>query len=149
MLTLSAKSGVIWDVVPALEAAQPVIAKAFADLKKVAIVTSARDSKHSEHTAHTTGRAIDLRITTLFSDISFAAGLRAWYERLYTFAHDLALLLEAAGLDGVFYVVLERDHLHVEWAPKGEAPNIKGWAKERRVYATAEVRGYLDGKAAA
>lgn len=149
MLTLPAKAAVVWDVCFELDAAQGVIAKSYADVKAKVMVTSARDGQHSKLTAHSQGRAIDLRITTLFTNISFAQGLRAWYERVLAFAHDLALVLEAAQLGGEFYVVLERDHIHLEWAPKGQAPNIKGWSPERHVYTHPEVRAYLDGKVTA
>lgn len=147
MLTLEAKSTVNWDVCTAIEAAQPTIARVYQDVKAKAVVTSARDSDHSKKTAHSTGRAIDLRITSLFRET--AGILRAWYERILAFAHDLAIALEQSGIDGVFYLVLERDHIHLEWAPKGTPPNIKGWKPEQHVYIHPEVKVYLAPKVTA
>lgn len=145
MLTLEAKAAVVWDVCPELEAAQATLAKCYQDVKAKAVVTSARDSVHSKHSAHALGRALDLRITTLYKEISLYQ-VRAWYERILAFAHDVALALEHAALSGEYYVVLERDHIHVEWAPKGGQPNIQGWTEGRHVYTTAEVQGYLSPK---
>lgn len=147
-MPLQRKSTVIWDVCPALEAAQDTISRVYLEAKGIATVTSARDSDHSKLSAHSRGWAIDLRISTLFPTFQ-AAGLRTWYERLLTFTHELALALERMGGEGLFYAVLERDHIHLEWAPKGVNPNIKGFRPEIHVYTTSEVKAFLSPKAGA
>lgn len=65
------------------------------------VVTSAADSTHKRGSLHYVGAAADFRTREL------AAGV------LSSFRDDVAALL---GPD--FDVVLEVDHLHVEWQPK-------------------------------
>lgn len=139
--TLEKKPSVIWDVCPEIEAAQDVIAKAYLEAKAKAVVTSARDSKHSAHTAHTDGRAIDLRITNLFIGVSIYAG-KEWWEKVLAFAHDLAIALEQVQVPGRFDLVLEKDHIHLEYSSTA-TPNIKGWDPGKFVYQTSEVKGYM------
>ena len=66
-----------------------------------AIITSARDGEHSEGSLHYEGKAIDLRTRDL---------PKALIEEL---AADLA-----AGLGTAWDVVIEDDHVHVEFDPK-------------------------------
>lgn len=68
-----------------------------------AIITSANDGEHMHGSKHYTGEAIDLRII----DISMNE------------ARDLALGLKKA-LGDDWDVILEKDHIHVEYDPKPE-----------------------------
>ncbi len=67
-------------------------------------VTSANDSTHSTGSLHYKNRAYDIRIKNIAGDETPEA--QAWVERI-----KLAL-----GRD--YDVILERDHLHVEFDPK-------------------------------
>jgi len=66
------------------------------------VITSVTDGKHKEGSRHYTGDAIDIRIWNLPEDVSY---LQA--------SSDLRSLL-----DDDYDVVLESDHIHVEWDPK-------------------------------
>lgn len=149
MLTLESKPGVEWvDMAPALEQVQDVIGEHYAKVGDKAIVTSARDSKHSKHTAHADGRAMDLRITKLFAKIPHPSAA-VWWRMVFEFGGELADRLERAtmlrGIPGRFDVVLEATppHLHLEWTESGKIPNIIGWKAAQKVYATAEARSYM------
>lgn len=75
------------------------------------VVTSGRDSKHGPNSLHYSGRAVDLR-TRDFTP-----------EAKRDFYRYLKGKLDNRGFD----VVLEGDHLHIEWDPKtGDAP----WLQE-------------------
>ena len=67
-----------------------------------AVVTSAIDGTHSRKSKHYSGQAIDLRTRNVDTE----------HHRPLT-----AALQAAVGED--FDVVLERDHIHLEWDPKG------------------------------
>lgn len=146
---LEKKAAVNWDVCSAIEAAQLTIAQVYLGAKAKAVVTSARDAldKHSTNSAHRTGRAIDLRIINLFPTTQ---GIRkVWYEGIVLFAQELSRKLDASKIPGAFYVVVERDHLHLEWAPKGVKPNIPDWELGVKVYIKSDVREILNPKAVA
>lgn len=66
------------------------------------VVTSGRDGAHRPGSLHYTGNAVDIRTR----DLSPAAQK--------DFHEYLKGLLDRLGFD----VVLERDHLHIEWDPK-------------------------------
>ena len=67
------------------------------------VITSANDGKHSTASLHYSGNAFDLRIWAFKEN---PAALRAFASRC------------AAALGRDFDVVLESDHLHVEYDPK-------------------------------
>jgi hypothetical protein len=140
---LETKAAVNWDVCEAIDAAQPTIAKVYLDAKAKAVVTSARDGKHSKQTAHDDGNAIDLRIVNLFP--ALRANIPEWYFQVLMFAHGLAESLGSLPSAGRFDVVLERDHIHLEHSVNRE-PNIVNWKPERFVYVHTAVRAILDPK---
>lgn len=64
------------------------------------VITSANDGKHMPHSLHYLGKAIDLRTWSLNGrEKKVADELRKALEKDYD-------------------VVLEKDHIHVEWDPK-------------------------------
>lgn len=73
--------------------------------KRELVITSVTDSKHGRGSKHFIGNAVDLRTRTLDKAPSQANA------RLVT--NDLVVALGAE-----FDVVLEKDHIHVEWDPK-------------------------------
>lgn len=64
-------------------------------------ITSTTDGKHKKGSFHYKGLAIDLRIRDLASDVE----VRSVYNDLYVALHRLC------------DVVLESDHIHVEYSP--------------------------------
>lgn len=147
---LDCKPGVKWEVVPAIEAAQDVIASVYASAKAKATICSAHDSKHSLNSAHhqndpkALSNAVDLRIMNLFRNVPLHDGT-GWFSLVLGFARILATALDehlqATQAAGQFYVVFEVDHLHVEWSK--DHPNIVGYIPGQRVYTTKKVDGYL------
>jgi len=94
------KPGVkIQGIQPEIVATFPVIESAFSP--KEAIITSGRDGKHSPGSLHYSGNAVDLRIRHLVEGES-----------------GKILLLLQTWLTDEFDVVLEEDHIHVEFQPK-------------------------------
>lgn len=153
MITLETKPGAdVRDLHPAFERVQDTIGEYYAAHRAKAVITSGRDSRHSTHSAHGKGQAIDLRITKLFERIPYPDSAD-WWRAIYAFADGLAEKLEMAAilgnLAGRFDVVVEATppHLHLEYSD-GEPPNIKGWTRAKHVYATAEVREYMEHKRA-
>lgn len=63
------------------------------------VITSVTDSKHGTGSLHYQGQALDLRINNLLDP-----------EQVHT------KIKEALGAE--FDVVLEADHIHIEWQPK-------------------------------
>lgn len=112
-------------VVPAFSLAATVLKTAYAMYGAQCVVTSGKDGKHSAKSAHYQGKAMDLRISNLPPSL----------DRM-EFAFRLSLaLVECCGPE--WYVVLEKDHLHIEFA-KG-IPNIKGWKAGKHFYAQEGV----------
>jgi len=104
MRTLSIKSGVhLLGLSPQILFAITVIDGCYRRLGVDCVVTSATDSKHGHQSLHYVGHAIDIRTRDL--DESQKTVM-------------LNLVTAALG-SGEFDVILERDHLHVEWQPKG------------------------------
>jgi hypothetical protein len=96
-------------LIPQMSIALTVIASQFHAVGLNCIITSGTDGRHKRASAHYTGRALDFRTWGFASHadaLEFAADVKA-----------------ALGRD--FDVVLESDHLHVEWDPKGEAPAVE------------------------
>jgi len=88
---------------------QPEIVAIFLPIEHIAhefgielIITSVNDSNHSENSLHYTGYAIDIRIRELYS-----------YNIRIDFRNAIA---EEIGNE--FDVVLESDHIHIEFDPK-------------------------------
>ena len=144
-LKLEAKAAVNWDVCKAIDDAQGTIAKVYWGANAKAVVTSARDGKHSRQTAHNDGNAIDLRITNLFPDRKNSN--KAWYGKVLEFAYTLSQSLQALRSPGRFDVVLEGTHIHLEHSVN-RTPNIIGWEPDRFVYCNAAVREIIDPKGA-
>lgn len=142
---LEAKAAVNWDVCKAIEDAQATIARVYWEVEAKAVVTSARDGKHSKQTAHDDGNAIDLRIVNLFPNLRNSR--REWYTQVLVFAHGLADALASLPSAGRFDVVLERDHFHIEHSVN-RIPNIIGWRPYRFVYCNPAVREILNPKGA-
>ena len=71
-------------------------------------VTSANDSEHMEGSLHFANKAFDIRIKNIIGGIEFPLAAKAWAERMQV----------ALGDD--YDVVLEKDHIHVEFQPKVE-----------------------------
>ncbi len=147
---LEMKSGVRWEVVPEIDAAQLTIAKVYTIAGSKAVVTSAHDGRHSIHSAHRQAEqngvasAIDLRITNLFRPL--AGSFRPWYGAICEFAKTLAAALNMDCKTGWFCVVVEADHLHLEFTANRHTPNIQGYKPNQYVYPTAEVRAHLEPK---
>jgi hypothetical protein len=87
--------GISPEIVIGLLAAQRIYDKYGAEL----VVTSALDGKHSKGSLHYTGEAVDLRSRTLKAPSLVASEIR-----------------DALGPD--FDVVVESDHIHMEYQPK-------------------------------
>lgn len=73
------------------------------------VVTSARDGTHSRASAHYTGRAVDLRIRNVAGYGVHGSNS----PEIQEIAADLR-----AALGQYYDVVLESDHIHVEFDPK-------------------------------
>jgi hypothetical protein len=69
-------------------------------------ITSANDSKHMIGSKHFINRAFDIRIKNIIGDVNFEA--RLWAERMQT------------ELGDDYDVLLESDHIHVEFDPEEE-----------------------------
>ena len=67
------------------------------------VVTSANDGRHSKNSLHYKGKAVDIRIWALKKDEDKTQAIR-----------ELKLAL---GSD--YDIVLEPDHIHIEYDPKG------------------------------
>ena len=70
------------------------------------VITSANDSKHGPNSLHYKGQALDLRTRHLNGQ-----GLQSVYHKL------------KESLGDQFDVVLEADHIHVEYQPKTRPAN--------------------------
>jgi len=75
-----------------------------------AVITAVRDGKHKDGSLHYRGQAFDLR--------TVAAGMSP--EKSERIASKLR-----AALGPQFEVVVETDHIHVEFDPKDKAPEVK------------------------
>jgi hypothetical protein len=111
-------SGVNLQVNPAFRIAAPVLKTAWRMHNAECIVTSAKDGSHGANSAHYTGNALDLRTWNIPMDVE-------------TFSERLSeALVECCGPE--WYVVLEDDHIHLEFSTG--VPNIKGWVKGKNFY---------------
>jgi len=76
-------------------------------MEKVTVwITSANDSTHMEGSLHFNNRAFDIRISNIIAATEFPYAARAWAEKMQI------------ALGDNYDVVLEKDHIHVEYQPK-------------------------------
>lgn len=102
----------------ALYWAQGILDAYFAALGQDAVVTSGNDGKHSLGSAHWDNRAWDLRTWAFGGD----------FDRQRTAGRRIVEILNRhAPFEGAFYMVLEPDHFHLEWAGTDVRPNIKNY----------------------
>jgi hypothetical protein len=81
--------------------AEPIFVAAGQEL----VITSGTDSKHMEKSLHYAGRALDFRTR----DLKDLPAVTAVAQSL------------KGALDRAYDVVVEKDHIHVEYDPKGGA----------------------------
>lgn len=93
-------TGVSWRMFVASLLIEPIFAMFGAEL----VITSGVDGKHGDGSLHYSGLALDYRTSTL----------GGYATMVYT---KVRALLKPLGYD----VVLESDHMHVEYDPKGTA----------------------------
>lgn len=97
---IAIKPGVrIEGMTPEILLAVVVAHELFREQAQTVTVTSCTDGRHKDGSKHYTGRAVDLRLPT--------AGKERIVEQL------------AVRLSNEYDVVLEGDHIHVEYDPKG------------------------------
>lgn len=82
--------------------ALPIIAARLEQYGSPCVITSAFDGKHRDDSLHYTGRALDFR---------------SWHVPFVALPDLVAQLREDLARD--FDVVLEKDHIHIEYDPKG------------------------------
>lgn len=88
-------------IVPQVVFALNVAERLYAKFDAECVVTSGRDGRHSDRSLHYLGRAVDLR------------------TRVFTANQAAALRNELADALGPQYdVILESDHIHLEWDPR-------------------------------
>ena len=98
-MALMLKAGVkLADLCPQMVLATQIIAEVYAAYGVDCVVTSANDSEHMEGSKHGTGEALDYRTRDLTS------------EQQVNLTNTII-----ASLGQEFDVVLESDHLHVEY----------------------------------
>jgi hypothetical protein len=90
------------DLKPQTVLAMQVAAEVYREAGAEFVITSVNDSKHMTNSLHYSGYAFDCRIWTLEEDMRQPV------------ANDIG-----AALGEDFDVVLESDHLHLEWHPQG------------------------------
>ena len=94
------KSGVaIHGLRPEVVLALLIVTPILGTYEQEMVITSALDGKHKRSSAHYTGRAVDLRIWTLTDQKQCVADMQ-----------------KALGTD--YDVVLEENHIHLEFDPK-------------------------------
>lgn len=102
------KEGVsLRDVSPQISIALCSANDACAHFERECVVTSCNDSSHSKRSLHFTGSAVDLRIRHLSDDED---------EKMDIAKKIVAMLSVALGKE--FDVVLESDHIHLEYDPR-------------------------------
>lgn len=86
---------------PQMAIAYTIASQVYAKQKALCVITSGTDGKHGPNSLHYSGNALDLRTNMLTKE-----------------QQDLVLRDLVVALGGQFDVVLESDHLHVEFDPK-------------------------------
>lgn len=126
------------DVAEELHVLAPFLKLAFGLHGCACVVTHGKDGDHSKASRHDEGYCLDIRLWGLQFGEHITAS-RQWWKSLAKWCAQLARELnEAAG--PYVYLVLEHNHLHLEWAGPGQVPNIKGLAPGRFFYMTDAVR---------
>jgi len=96
------KNGVdLLGVSPQMVIAYVIAQKVYTDRGYDCIITSAVDGRHERHSHHRKGCAIDLRINNIPADI---------------LPEIVAKIKNALGMQ--FQVILESDHIHLEFDPR-------------------------------
>lgn len=126
------------DVAEDMHVLAPLLKVAFGVVGSKAIVTHGKDGKHSPHSRHDEGYCLDLRIWDLQFG-SYRANTRPWWRACTLWAARLGRGFPEIVGPNVF-LVLERDHIHLEWAGPGQVANIKGWSRDIPFYMTSDVR---------
>jgi hypothetical protein len=108
------KPGVSWNPTEALARAYSIAESVITGLGAPFVVTSGTDGKHSVGSLHYGGNAMDVRRWDL--------------DRLGKTSQAVSLIRAQLGND--FDVILESDHIHIEYDPKGQpaAPGQSGQA---------------------
>ncbi len=119
----------------------PFLNLAFLALGGSCVVTHGKEGEHHEFSRHDEGYCLDLRIWGLqFGDYQVTS--KAWWKCLVRWCSNLAPAL--AGLVGPFvFLVLEKNHLHLEWAGPGQVPDIKAFIPGKFFYMTEEVKALV------
>jgi len=83
---------------PRIEAALPLIEEVYKEFgESELVITSGRDGVHMEGSLHYEGKAMDIRFWTVLEELT---------KRI------------KAKLGVGYDVLLEKDHIHIEWDPK-------------------------------
>jgi hypothetical protein len=124
VLTLQKKSPAVnLDVISEFKGAEPILRTAWTMYGSVCVVTSGRDGTHSRQSVHDEGKALDLRI----SNLPLQPG------GLSKFGANLAISLVQC-LGPYWYLVLEKDHFHLEYCAPGDRPNIIQYRQGQHFY---------------
>ncbi len=131
---------------PGLAEIAPKLASAWALHNGKCVIVHGRDGNHSKMSAHAEGKAIDLRLWTLCFG-THALQSKSWWISCIRFSKLLASILNQDNVSKgnsvpCFYVVLEQDHIHLEYALAGERPNIRGWKPGLFHYLFPELKKY-------
>lgn len=95
------KDGVVWqDMHPKIEDARQLVEKVYEEFKTELVITSGRDGKHGDNSLHYSGRAMDTRTFNILENL-------------------LKRLKEVLGSE--YDIVLEKDHIHIEWDPNHDS----------------------------
>ncbi len=98
------KAGVrIRGITPEMAFVMPIIESVYLEYGTEAVITSVSEGRHMRGSKHYTGCAVDVRTRTVDTE------------------HHAPLCASLRGaLEEDFDVVLERDHIHIEYDPKTE-----------------------------
>lgn len=143
MLLTLASDKVLWKVVDAIDAATPELYTFYAAHGAPAVVTCAKDGRHSAHSRHywkpgdaRPAQAIDLRIWDLIGQ------RKPDYAKAAVLGTRLAEVLNHLALSGWYAcVLLHRTHFHVEWNRSGQPANIVGQEPGKFFYVDRIVGG--------
>lgn len=92
------KEGVVWtNMCPEIEDAAKIVERVYQDFNTELIITSGRDGQHKTGSRHYEGKAFDVRTWNMIARL-------------------VEVLKQKLGKE--YDVVLEADHIHVEYDPK-------------------------------
>ena len=80
------------------------------------VVTSGNDARHSKTSLHYAGQAIDIRTRNIPSIFHHLAETRQMDKAVEATDNIVKKLKETLGLD--YDVILESDHIHIEYQPR-------------------------------